>query len=325
MKVIEGLEKLQRLGTSVITIGNFDGVHIGHRKIIEEARKKAEELNATFVVLTFDPHPLFVLKPENINGLITPLPVKKRILEEMGVDVLVVLKFDETLRDSQPEVFFRKVLIDRIGVSAVILGSDFRFGKDQKGNVELVETLSKKYGVFFKKIDPVTIDGEKVGSNKIRKLLLDGEIRRANELLGRPFTIVGKVVYGAGIGKKIGFPTANLAFLENQILPKNGVYVTETEFQGNYLPSVTNIGFKPTFNYNRICLETHILGFNQDIYGMELEVRFYERIRDEQKFDSVEGLKTAIAEDISKARAFLSRLQANALFTKSTISRSIPI
>lgn len=307
MKIIEGLERIEKLNKAVATIGNFDGVHIGHQKIIQEVKQKAMELEGTSVLITFDPHPLSVLRPEKIRGLITPLPVKKKILEEMGIDILVLLRFEENFRNLEPEEFIRDVLVERIGISGLILGWDFRFGKNAKGDVNLIEELSKKYGFLFKRIDPIMLDGQKVGSNRIRKLIMEGDVRRAKDFLGRPFAIKGRVVYGAGIGKKIGFPTANLAFLDNQLLPKNGVYATEIEFQGNYLPSVTNVGFKPTFNYDKIFIETHILGFNQDIYGMELEIRFYERIRDEAKFDSLEDLKRAINDDVQRVRVFFGQ------------------
>ncbi len=304
MKLIEGLERIRRMDRPVVTIGNFDGIHIGHQRIIEEVRRKAAEIDGVSALITFDPHPLSLLKPENLEGLITPLPVKKRILEEMGIDVLIILKFEESFRGLEPEDFIRDVLVKRIGVSVLVLGYDFRFGKDAKGDVNLIEKLSEKYGFLFRKIDPVTLDGEKVGSNRIRKMIVDGDLLRVRDFLGRTFSVTGKVIYGAGLGKKIGFPTANLAFSENQLLPKKGVYITEVELHGNYYPSVTNIGFKPTLNLERISVETHILDFHKDIYGMEIEVKFYERIRDEMKFGSLEELRSAIAEDVKKARAF---------------------
>ncbi|MCX7857554.1 MAG: bifunctional riboflavin kinase/FAD synthetase [Deltaproteobacteria bacterium] len=306
MRVIEGLQKIERLKKPVLTIGNFDGIHIGHQKIIEQVKNMAEEIGGISVVMTFDPHPLHVLKPEKILGLITPLPVKKRIFDKFGIDVLLVIKFENELRELNAEEFVRTILLKKIGISGLVLGSDFRFGRDAEGDVNLIENFSKKHGFSFIKIDPVALDGEKVGSNKIRKMIIDGDVKKAAQFLGRPFTIVGRVIYGAGIGKKIGYPTANLAFFENQLLPKNGVYVTEIEFRGQRFPSVTNVGLKPTFRYDRISIETHILNFHEDIYGMELEVIFYERIRDEERFASVKELIRAIEEDIRKAEILLN-------------------
>lgn len=304
MEVIEGTERIKKLNKAIITIGNFDGVHIGHKKILEEVREKALMTGGVSVLITFDPHPLTILKPEKIKGLITPLPIKKRILEEMGLDYLIILKFEDKFRDLEPEEFVRTLLVNKLGVYMLVLGKDFRFGKDAKGDTALLEKLSKKYGFRFFAIDPVIVDGEKVGSNRIRNMIIEGNLQKVKDFLGRPFTITGRVIYGAGIGKKIGLPTANLALFENQLLPKNGVYITEIELKGNYFPSVTNVGFKPTFKQNRISVETHIIDFDKDIYGTELDIRFYERIRDEMMFASIEDLKRAINEDIKKARAF---------------------
>jgi len=306
MIVLKGLKERVKFDRPVVTIGNFDGLHIGHQRIIEEVKEKAREIGGVSVLVTFDPHPLTLLDPKKIRGLITPLPLKKRILREAGIEVLIILNFDENLRELEPEEFVKSLLVERIGVFGLVLGWDFRFGKGAKGDVDLLQKLSKKYGFFFKKIDPVTLDGEKVGSNRIRKMIEEGDVKRAKDFLGRPFLVTGKVIYGAGMGRKIGFPTANIATYENQLLPKNGVYITEIEFQGRYLPSVTNIGFKPTFGYKKISVETHILGFYEDLYGMELDVIFHQRLRDEKAFNSLDKLKEAITDDVAKAEEFFS-------------------
>lgn len=308
MKVFEGLDRVRRIQNAHVTIGNFDGLHLGHKSILNTLIERAEENDGSTVVVTFDPHPLQVINPERIKGLLTPLPVKRRLIEQMMIDFLVVLKFDENLKEMEPEEFVRRILVERIGISHLVVGTDFRFGKDSKGDVDLLRSLSKKYKFSFDAVNPVKIDGEKIGSNRIRRMVQDGKLEEVKKYLGRPFSIFGKVLYGAGLGRQIGFPTANLSTYEDQILPKTGVYATEVELNGKYFYSVTNIGSRPTFGFNTLSLETHILDFSDEIYGTELEVIFHKRLRDEQRFSSVDELRKAIENDIHSAREYFKRL-----------------
>lgn len=307
MKVLEGIERIRKIQNAHVTIGNFDGLHLGHKAILIKLLERAETNKGQTVLVTFDPHPLSVLKPEKIKGLLTPLPVKKKLIEGMMIDFLVILKFDETVKEMEAEDFVRNILLEKIGTNYLLIGSDFRFGKDAKGDVDLLRQLSRKYKFSFESLDPIKVDGEKIGSNMIRNMVLEGDLERVRKYLGRPFSIFGKVLYGAGLGKKIGFPTANISLYEDQILPKKGVYATEVELKGRYFYSVTNVGSKPTFNYNTLSVETHILDFSEEIYGTELEVIFHKRIRDEEKFRSVDDLKRAIERDVTFAREYFRR------------------
>ena len=307
MKIFESLDIPERFTRPVLTIGNYDGIHVGHRKIIEQVKQKAKELSGTSMLMTFHPHPMSVLRPEKYTRIITPLYVKKRLIEETGIDVLLIIPFNKEFRGIEAARFVGEILIERIGVAGVIVGYDFRFGKEGAGDIRMLRGFSEDYDFYLSVVDPITVDGEKVGSNRIRKLIAAGDVDKAKRLLERPHMIGGIVVQGDSRGREIGFPTINLATVF-ELVPKEGVYITEVKIGGRRYPSVTNIGYNPTFDDEReLTVETYILGFSEDIYGKEVYLYFHKRIRPEMKFRSVGELQARIAKDVETAREYFSK------------------
>ena len=301
MKIFESLDIREKFANPVLTIGNYDGIHIGHQKIIEKVARKAREISGTPMLMTFNPHPLSVLKPDTYTRLITPLNLKKKLIETSGIEVMLLIPFDASFQSLIPEMFIKDILVDRLAVKEVLVGYDFKFGKNGAGNVKMLKQFADTYGFRFEAIDAITLEGERVGSNAIRKLIMDGNVEKAAKFLGRPHMIEGTVVKGENRGKGMGFPTINLdTFFE--LVPKNGVYMTEVELKGRRKPAVTNIGFNPTFDGNKFLMETHILDFSGNLYGKEVAIYFHKRIREEMKFSGIDELKDRITKDVALAR-----------------------
>jgi len=301
MKIFETLNISRKFADPVLTIGNYDGIHIGHQKIIEKVAHRAREISGTPMLMTFNPHPLSVLKPDTYTRLITPLHLKKKLIEACGIDVMLLIPFDTAFQNLTPEMFIKDILVERLAVKEVLVGYDFKFGKGGTGNVEMLKQYADIYGFRFEAIDAITLNGERIGSNAIRKLIMDGNVEKVTQFLGRPHMIEGIVVKGERRG--IGFPTINLdTFFE--LVPKNGVYVTEVELKGRRMPSVTNIGFDPTFDGKKFLMETHILDFSGDLYGKEVAVYFHQRIREEMKFKGIDELKERIEKDVKLPRDY---------------------
>jgi riboflavin kinase / FMN adenylyltransferase len=258
--------------------------------------------------MTFHPHPLKVLRPEREVAAITPEDQKEKIIGETGLDVLFVVPFTEEFSHVTPEAFVKTILVDSLAIKGLVIGYDFRFGARGKGDVALLEKLSREYGFFVEVVGAIDMDGEKVGSNRIRTLLKEGDVAAVARLLGRPYMIGGSVVRGKGRSRSIGFfPTINLQ-TDYPLIPKNGVYVTEVDILGRRYGAVTNIGHNPTFENGRErFIETFILDFEGDLYGKEVCLYFLERIRSEERFPNADVLKARIGEDIAAARAVLNR------------------
>jgi riboflavin kinase/FMN adenylyltransferase len=303
MRVITSLEFFEKFSNPILTIGNYDGLHLGHLRIIERINAKARDMQGTSMLMTFRPHPLTLLRPDKFIGLITPLRVKQRLIEDAGIDVLFIIPFTDEFRHIRPEAFVKDLLVEKLGIKGLIVGYDFKFGKEGKGNVDYLASRSTEYGFFFGIQEAITLDGEKVGSNRIRKMIQEGDVRKAALHLGRPYMIEGMVVKGDERGRTIGFPTINLK-TDFPLIPKRGVYITEVEIDGKKFPAVTNIGYNPTFDGQRLTIETHILEFSQDLYGRGIALHYLDRIRDEVKFDSVDELKEKIWKDVEIARAY---------------------
>lgn len=306
MQVFESLEIAVKFANPILTIGNYDGLHLGHRRIIERIKLKAREQKGTSMLMTFHPHPLTILKPEKFVGLITPFHVKRRLIEEAGIDVLFIVPFTDEFHLINPELFVDSLLMEKLGIKGLIVGYDFKFGKGGKGNVEYLASKSTEYGFFFEIQAAITLDGEKVGSNRIRKMIRDGDVRKAAAHLGRPYMIEGTVIKGDGRGRTIGFPTINLKS-DFPLIPKRGVYISMVEIDGKKFSAVTNIGYNPTFDGQGLTIETYILDFSQDLYGREIALYFLNRIRDEVKFSSVDELKGRIWKDVETAREYFKK------------------
>ncbi|MGE0464191.1 MAG: bifunctional riboflavin kinase/FAD synthetase [Vicinamibacterales bacterium] len=292
----------------VLALGNFDGLHRGHMKIIERIRRGASERAGASVVLTFDPHPPRVLRPDKAPPLLMTLDQKLAALERAGVQGVAVVRFTEELSQWDPETFVRRILVEWLHVAEVWVGADFLFGRNRSGNFTLLRTLGQQHGFRAEKIDPIRYKDFIVSSTRIRRLVSEGRVEEAGALLGRHYAIGGEVVPGAKRGRELGFPTANLA-TDNDLIPPHGVYATFITLDGVVLPSVTNIGVRPTFgSEQRPGVETHVLGYSGDLYGRRADVAFVQRLRDERRFPDVDALREQIAADVRRAGRLFDRL-----------------
>jgi riboflavin kinase/FMN adenylyltransferase len=292
----------------VLALGNFDGVHRGHRKILDRVRRVATEHGATPVVMTFDPHPSRVVRPDKAPALLMTTAQKLRTLEEAGVQGAAIVRFTYELSQWDPETFVRTVLVDWLRVAEVWVGANFLFGHDRTGNFSMLRTFGARYGFKAEKIDPIRYKDFVVSSTRIRRLISEGRVDEAGALLGHEYWLDGRVEPGARRGAQIGFPTANLCS-DNELLPPLGVYATTATVGEIVYPSVTNIGVRPTVDTSgRVTVETHIFDFDRDLYGAAIRIGFVQRLRDERAFASIDLLKGQIAADCQRARALFDRL-----------------
>src|SRR5580765_1591416 len=292
----------------VLALGNFDGVHRGHRKILDRLHRVASERGATSVVMTFDPHPPRVVRPDKAPALLMTTAQKLEAIGQAGVQGAAIVRFTSDLSRWEPETFVRTVLVDWLHVSEVWVGANFLFGHDRAGNFTLLRTLGARYGFKAEKIDPVRYKDFVVSSTRVRRLVSEARVDEASALLGHPYVIDGMVVKGDGRGKTIGFPTANLC-TENELIPPHGVYATTIIVDGIVRPSITNIGTRPTVDSTgTTTIETHVFDYDRDLYGMNVRLAFVQRLRDERAFESLDALKTQIAADCARARVLFGRL-----------------
>lgn len=304
MQVVKSLNSSELDKPFALTIGNFDGVHKGHRKVLDYVKSKANELGLKLVVVTFNPHPQEILNPGNYF-LLNSFPEKCELIKSCGADFLCEIKFDRNFSTLSPENFLKEYIFNNPNLKSIFLGHDFAFGANKSGGHDLAEKFAQKNNVVFEDLAKFTFAGERVSSSLIREKIKTGLISEANDFLGREYFITGRVVKGDGRGKQIGFPTANIGFEKNRVIPSNGVYATKTCISNMNYFSVTNIGVKPTFlDHAGVTIESHILDFDRDIYGEEIQVQFFKRIRDEKKFDSVNSLIKQIEEDVVATREF---------------------
>ena len=292
----------------VLALGNFDGLHRGHTKIIERIRRVAVERGATSLVLTFDPHPPRVVRPDKAPPLLMTLDQKIEALGKAGVQGVAIVKFTAELSRWEPEMFVKAVLVDWLRVGEVWVGADFLFGRDRSGNFSLLRALGAQYGFRAEKIDPVRYKDFVVSSTRIRRLVSEGRVDEAGALLGRHMFIDGLVVRGAGRGRELGVPTANVSST-NELLPPHGVYATAVTIDGVVHPGVTNIGLRPTFgDATATTVEVHVLGIDRELYGKTIRVGFVQRLRDERRFPDVDALKAQIDADVRRAQRLFDRL-----------------
>jgi riboflavin kinase/FMN adenylyltransferase len=294
---------------AVVTIGNFDGVHIGHQALFYEVIERAYLVDGTAVAVTFDPHPLRLLQPESRLPLITPFEQKAELIERSGMDVLVCIPFTREFAALRARQFVEDLLVRKIGMKAIVVGEDYTFGKNREGTVAMLQAIAPQLG--FEVVVTGTIGAVKglaarVSSTAIRELVFNGDMEAAQKMLGRPYQVRGRVVTGRNRGGRLlGFPTANLQLLD-ELCPKTGVYAVKVEVGGALHPGVANIGYSPTFDDHQFTVEVHILDFDRPIYGEKIHVNFVKRIRDEMKFASLDDLKRQIGEDIQTARQILA-------------------
>lgn len=310
MKLIEKLEDIKTpFQNAVVTIGNFDGVHIGHQSLLHEVVEKAERINGTAIAITFEPHPMRILKKKNHPPLITLYAQKIELIEKSNIDVLICIPFDKTFAALSAREFIEAILVKKIGMKAIIIGKDYTFGKDREGDITLLKHFASKMGFDVILNDWIIAPHNKrnrISSTAIRKLVMEGKVDDAQKMLGRYYQVRGKVIQGRDRGGKLlGFPTANIT-LNDELVPMAGVYAVTVEWSKNQYQGVANIGYSPTFDDHLFTVEVHLLDFKKDIYGENIRVNFIKRIRDELKFSNINELSDQIKKDIIVAKDILS-------------------
>ncbi len=304
METLRSTSELSRLpGPLFLAIGVFDGVHLGHQAVISTSAEHARAANGTPVVVTFDPHPEKILRPESAPHLLTATRHKIALIRNLGVGHLLIITFDKQFAATEPEDFVQQLVKHSNPLREICVGHKWSFGKNRRGNLELLKKLGAQFEFNVIGIPPVTVNGELVSSTTIRRAVESGDLQKAAAMLGREYTVLGKVVRGDDLGKKIGFPTANLS-AHNEQFPPNGVYFAEAKLDGVPYPGVVNLGFRPTLSSSKTerILEIHLLDFDRDIYGKGLELRFIRYLRPEKKFENVDALVHQIERDVQQAR-----------------------
>jgi riboflavin kinase / FMN adenylyltransferase len=304
--IIQNLDELDTpLPNPVLTIGNFDGVHRGHISLFEKVKKRAVALNGTSCVMTFDPHPLRVMKPDHAPPLITPTGIKLELIEKAGMDIIFRIPFTAEFAGITARRFIEEFLVRKIGIREIVAGYDYSFGRGREGDADFLRNEGNRLGFLVHQVGPVFENGIPVSSTAIRSMVKQGLIPEANGLLGRPYMISGTVVKGEDRGGRLlGFPTANLS-ADAELIPGPGVYAVRISESGKLHKGVTNIGFNPTFGNADTSIETHILDFSGDLLGSPIRLMFISRLRDERQFPSIEALSRRIAEDVKSAREIL--------------------
>jgi len=310
VEIHNGLEHFSA-GKPVITIGTFDGVHLGHRQVISRLKKIADSVNGESVIFTFYPHPRLVVSPEENNlRLLTTRDEKIELLKEIGIDHLVVFPFTNEFSKLSYEDFVRTVLVEKMNIGHLVVGYDHKLGRNREGNYTVLKELSKELHFTIEQLDVLLMEDVNVSSTKIRQSLETGDVARANRYLGYDYTLTGKVIAGNQLGRKLGFPTANIETLdEHKLIPHDGVYAVGVKVDDTYYKGMLNIGTRPTISHNadHRSIEVHIFDFNEDIYLHELTLYFVGKIRDEHKFDSVDALREQLEKDQESAQKILSR------------------
>jgi riboflavin kinase/FMN adenylyltransferase len=307
MRLFHGTDNAEIQRPTILTLGVFDGLHLGHQLIMRTVAERARETGAIPTVITFDPHPRAVLHPESAPPLLQTLDQKVEGFGVLGIEQTIVIHFDEAFSQIRAEDFLCDVVKDRLHAKEVYLGRGFAFGHNREGNIDLLRRVSAELGVFAGESPEVQFRNQRVSSSKVRKLLLEGRVNLARRLLGRPYGVEGRVEQGAERGAGLGFPTANL-HPRNRVIPRNGVYVTGTLIDGEWRRSVTNVGVRPTFTSDtEPSVETFVINWAGDLYGDVVRVRFLHRLRDERKFGSIEELKAQIAQDVKRAESYFAR------------------
>ncbi len=291
---------------AVITIGNFDGVHLGHQTLFRKVKERARAVGGQSVVITFDPHPIKLMRPDKQLPMLTTTAQKIKLLADLEVDVIIVHPFSPEFGAMPAREFVQYYLVQRLGAREVVIGHDYRFGRNREGNIALLQTLGAEFGFPVHVVDAIQIDNTVVSSTLIRNLIRDGQVSAARDFLGRSYEVTGAVIRGHGRGARLlGFPTANLAVDNGLLVPAAGIYAVRVELRGQIFPAVANIGTCPTFNNQELSLEVFLMDFDQDIYGARLAVQFVQRLRDEQRFADVPALVTQIKRDVAAARQII--------------------
>lgn len=317
MKIYHDIEEFHKIDQAAVTIGTFDGVHLGHQKILKRLKTLAERAGAETVVLTFFPHPRMILHPEDAHiKLINTIAEKAERLDQLGIDHIIITPFTRDFSNLSPQAYIKNILVDKIGMKHLVIGYDHHFGKDREGGLSHLQQLAPIYGFDIEEISQQDINDIAVSSTKIRNALLSGDVKMAREFLGYSFQLLGKVVKGDQIGRRMGFPTANLFVEENyKLIPADGIYAVEVELlkaQNQHprllsplLKGMAYIGHRPTINGMTRNIEVNIFDFNETIYGQFIRIHFLHFVREDQRFDSLEALRLQLIEDEKVVRGFL--------------------
>ncbi|MBS4057518.1 MAG: bifunctional riboflavin kinase/FAD synthetase [Bacteroidales bacterium] len=309
MKIYYDINAFVPVPNAVVTVGTFDGVHLGHQAIFNKMIEEASEINGETVVITFHPHPRIVLQLESSNlRFISTQEMKIRRLANMGIQNLIIIPFTKEFSRTRSETFIKEYIVDRIRPAYLVIGYDHHFGKNRMGDFRKLYDMGHRYGFKVDRIPAQDVENIAISSTKIRKALDAGDVHKANRLLGYAYSLTGKVVHGNELGRTIGFPTANIA-LEDQykLITAAGVYACQVEWKGELYKGMGNIGYRPTINEGDLTIEVHIFDFDADIYDEEITISFIERIRDEKRFDSMQALRDQLGHDSEKAREILAR------------------
>jgi len=305
MKVFRDLDAPGLLPSPVLAIGNFDGVHLGHRKIVETLTSRARAVKGSSILMTFDPHPLTILRPAGRPPLITTMSEKIRLLSTLGLEILLIVPFTREFSNISAERFVEEILGGKLHAREVYVGANFHFGRGGVGDIELLRSEGARLGMKVERVPVVLYDSQPISSTRVRENIVRGAVERAAAMLGREYAIRGLVVHGRGRGAGLGFSTANLS-TDNELIPAEGVYVTRAEVDGRFCPSVTNIGDRPTFGERERVIETHLLDYaGPELYGRTMRLAFCSRLREERRFESPDALTTQIKKDVTAARAWL--------------------
>ncbi len=307
MKTYYNLESIPKLNQeSVVTFGVFDGIHIGHKKVLETVRTRAKTENLTSVLFGFYPHPLAFLAPDKCPPVLMCLPKRVEILEQIGIDMAIFVNFNERIASMSPHTFVDTILLDMCRAKHVVVGYACQFGKDREGNAQLLESIGEQSQFGVTVVPPTELNGLPIHSTRIREAIARGDLGLASQLLGRTYSLSGTIVRGDGRGRQLGFPTANIETGE-QLCPPNGVYAIRARLDERWLDGVLNIGIRPTFNGTKFQVESHLFNFDEMIYGETIEVFFIQKIRSERKFSDMNALVKQINRDITAANEILTQ------------------
>lgn len=307
MELIRGWHNVRaRHQGNVVTIGNFDGIHLGHQAVLGQLAEKAAQLDCPALIIMFEPHPQEFFRPGQAPARLMRLREKLQTLRRFAVDRVLCLRFDAAFAATPAQVFIQRVLVAGLGTRCLIVGDDFQFGQQRRGNLAMLQQAGRQADFQVINMHTFDLDGARVSSTRIRQALAQGDLNSANKLLGRPYRMAGRVVHGDKRGRLIGFPTANI-YLHRQVSPLQGVYVVSVfGLEREPVDGVANIGTRPTVDGTRCLLEIHLLDFAEEIYGRQVQVVFLARLRDEQRFDSIDALQQQLHQDVAQARAILS-------------------
>ncbi|MBG2709286.1 bifunctional riboflavin kinase/FAD synthetase [Proteus mirabilis] len=309
MELIRGIQNIRALHHGcVLTIGNFDGVHRGHQALLKHLKQEASQRGLPTVVMTFEPQPLEFFLPEKAPARLTRLRDKIKYLAECGIDYLLCVKFDKQFAAQTPEEFVSSLLVNKLGVKFLAIGDDFRFGKNREGDFHFLQQAGVRYGFEVANTESYCDKGLRISSTAVREALLNDDLVLAESLLGHPYSVCGRVVHGNELGRTIGFPTANIP-MKRLVAPVKGVYAVDVYLSDNQspLPGVANIGSRPTVKGTGVQLEVHLIDVNMDLYGRRIDVVLRKKLRNEQRFASLDALTQQIADDVATARDFLSQ------------------